>query len=116
MYLELFKLQDELDGMATLWNSHTIRHVTDRVPSGKPNVMYCVPALYNSRDCAVQIPMEEVQVCRDECTFRDIFPFDEDVYELSMNIMRDNNWTFPNNMLKCAELYLNLRQKVRALL
>ena len=109
-------MQDDLDETAKVWNHHIIRHVKGSdVPCGRPNIMYNVPSLYNANDCSIAVPEEEVQACRDECIFRDVCPFDEDVYTLCTQLMRENNWSLSNTLLGCTDLYLKLRDKIRQL-
>ena len=78
--------------------------------------MYHVPSLYNSRNWIIPVPDMEVQACRDECVFRSVCPFDDDVLQLCNLLMNENNWNVPNSVLECAELYLKLREHIRSLL
>lgn len=107
-------LQNELDEIARVWDHHVIRTLPrQNVPSGRPNVMYEVPQLYGTHDCINQIISQEVQACRDECIFRDVMPFDEDVTELCMIIIRQNNMRVPMGTTECVTTYFKLRQLVR---
>jgi hypothetical protein len=76
--------------------------------------MYNVPSVYNKHDCRIPVPRAEVQAYRNECLFRDVCPFDDDILELCNLLMAENNWTAQTSLLSCAELYLNLRQHIRS--
>ncbi|KAF5887205.1 uncharacterized protein DAT39_022327 [Clarias magur] len=49
-------IQTELDAVKESWNSHLIRPSRNqRVPHGRPEVMYFLPELYNTQDYLCQI-------------------------------------------------------------
>ena len=59
-------LQKELYQIATEWNIH---HITSKMnndgPSGKSDVMYFTPALYDTRDYGFRVNQEDISICKD---------------------------------------------------
>jgi hypothetical protein len=103
-------IQDELDAVVEVWDSHLIRPSrNDRVAHGKPNVMYYVPQLYGSTDYVCTVSQEEIAVCRERCTMRSCVPCDEDVYEFCLIIMGEYNLKIPKDATEAVDLYLQLR-------
>ena len=100
-----------------VWDSHVIRPSTnDRVPHGRPNVMYMVPVLYDTEDYLCAVDSDELEVCKSECTFRKSFACDEDVFEVCSEIMRERNLQIPKDAHQGYKLYLELRRCLLQLL
>ncbi|KAI4800026.1 hypothetical protein KUCAC02_016563 [Chaenocephalus aceratus] len=56
-------IQDELDETTCVWDSHVIRpSKNDRVPSGRPKVMYMFPELYTTEDCISPVEGADAQL------------------------------------------------------
>jgi hypothetical protein len=106
-------LQNDLDDMMDTWNQHLIRPSHNaRSPSGRPNVMYRLPALYGTRDYLSHVLPDDIAVCMEECLFRELVPCDRDVYDMSILIMHENELDFPQDPDSAVELYLELRQRI----
>ncbi|KAJ8302239.1 hypothetical protein KUTeg_021226 [Tegillarca granosa] len=57
-------IQDELDDIAEIWNTHKIRPSRNQNwPSGRPDLMYFTPMLWGSEDYLCSVPDEELYVC-----------------------------------------------------
>ncbi|MEQ2315925.1 hypothetical protein AMECASPLE_027450 [Ameca splendens] len=111
----LYLLQDELDDTAIVWNTHLIRPSKNmQVPSGRPNVMYAVPELYNTRDFLTPGQNDHVQLCRNQCVFRLTIPCDPDVYDICNILMAESQLITPADPYEAVNLYL--REAVSALL
>ena len=75
-------LRRELHLVAELWNTHNIqsqkRHEVD---GGKPDIMFFMPEVYNTRDYLRKVDIEDVRVCRRLYTERCV-DFQESIEEL----------------------------------
>ncbi|XP_019737807.1 uncharacterized protein LOC109523234 isoform X1 [Hippocampus comes] len=110
-------IQDELDDMALVWNSHLIRPSKNmNVPSGRPNVMYTLPELYGTRDFLSPVDDEQVQLCKSQCVFRLTMPCDPDVFALCAFLMSRSDLMPPKDPYQAVNLYLHLRAALTATL
>ncbi len=110
-------LQDELDDTVQIWNAHTIRPSKNiSNPSGRPSVMHALPELYNTRDFLTSAHTESVQLCKNECTFRRPISCDPDVNELCNIIISESQLKIPRDPYQAVNLYMHLRDVIRALL
>ena len=108
--MKLSILQDDLDATARVWDSHIIRpSKNEKVPHGRPNVMYCVPELYGSEDLLCAVTEEDMDEYKQSCTFRSSVACDEDVFELCIILMKEHNMKPPKDAYQALDLYLNLR-------
>ena len=100
--------------MVTVWNSHRIRPSrNERVPAGRPVVMYSVPQLYQTRDYLQQVDRDAVDVCMAECTFISAQNCcDDDVYLLCDLYMTQNGWILPVDHATAVTLYINLHDAI----
>lgn len=110
-------LQDDLDETVRTWNRHLIRPSHNaHSPSGRPNVLYQLPVLYDTIDYMCEVDPEDVVICKDECLFREPIPRDRDVYDMCNIIMNENDLEFPQAPDTAVELYLELRRLLNNLL
>ncbi|XP_073798490.1 uncharacterized protein [Danio rerio] len=110
-------IQDELDDTAQVWNAHTIRQSKNiSSPSGRPNVMYGLPELYQTRDFLTSADSESIQLCKNECTFRRPIPCDPDVNSLCNIIMFESQLNVPRDPFQAVNLYMHLRDTIKTLL
>ncbi|RVE67737.1 hypothetical protein OJAV_G00084530 [Oryzias javanicus] len=90
--------EDELDKTISVWDSHIIRPSNnDRVPSGRPKVMYMFPELYSTNNCISPVDDADVQLCHANCTFRPTVPCDTDIYDLCYVLMAESDLQLPND-------------------
>ena len=92
--------------MVQKWNFHRIcPSKNQNGPSGRPAVMYTVPSIYETRSHLQQVDRIHIQLCQDECQYRDNYPCDEDIFELSTIIMEENGWRAPLDVDDAVLLY-----------
>lgn len=59
------------------------------------------------------VDLEKVQVCLDECMFKD-FPCDEDVFHVCVDLMSEYNMKLSNDVFETVDLYIKLRQMINS--
>lgn len=107
--------QDELDEMTSVWDSHIIRpSKNDRVPSGRPIIMYMFPELYSTRDHISLVNSNDAQLCITDCTFRSTTPCDPDISNLCNFLMAESHLQLPRDGYQAVDLYLYLRNSIRS--
>ncbi|XP_051249570.1 uncharacterized protein LOC127359638 [Dicentrarchus labrax] len=110
-------IQDELDETIHVWDSHVIRpSKNDRVPSGRPRIMYMFPELYTSDDRISPVDRADVQLCQSNCTFRPAVPCDPDIYNICNILMVESQLHLPADAYQAFDLYLHLRNEIRSAL
>lgn len=110
-------MQDDLDEVVTTWNSHTISTKAGHgAIGGRPILMYTLPQIYGREDKVKTIDMEELLLCKEECTPKGKYPCDETVFELCCLLMEENGWDAPLDAFLAAELYTKLRSEILSLL
>lgn len=111
-------MQEELDNVALLWNTHRIRPVRNSAApsgaaSGKPVTMYNLPELVGAQKQSCRIPEAYLRVCAEECEPKKHFPCDETVFELCLIIMDENFKAAPKDVDEAISLYKFLRYTMR---
>jgi len=97
-----------------MWNSHVIRPSRNaQVPSGRPSVMYYVPALWGTSDQLCSVSDDEVEVCRTEAEFRSMIPCDSDVYDMCIDIISRNNLELPIDTASGLDMFRYLSCEIR---
>ncbi|XP_055063376.1 uncharacterized protein [Misgurnus anguillicaudatus] len=110
-------IQDELDETTCVWDSHVIRpSKNDKVPSGRPRVMYMFPELYRTDDCISPVERDDLQLCQSSCTFRTTVPCDTDIYNICNFLMVESQLHLPADAYQALDLYLHLRNEIRSTL
>ena len=100
-----------------MWNTHLIRPSKNiNVPSGRPSVMYTFPELYGTRDFLKPIEDASLEICKSQCVFRRAIPCDSDLYELCCIFMAELHLTVPTDPFEAVNLYMQLREAIRAAL
>lgn len=85
--------QDELDETSCVWDSHVIRpSKNDRVPSGRPRIMYMFPELYTTDDCISPVEGADALLWQSNCTFRPTAPCDGDIYNICNILMVESHF------------------------
>lgn len=103
-------LQEELQQVVHLWNTHIIRKSRNAVaPSGRPILMYTIPRLFGGQDHLKEVSQEAVEACKQECQQRGPYPCDETVFSLCCLIMAENFLLSPTTADEAIEMYLFLR-------
>ncbi|KAA0721350.1 hypothetical protein E1301_Tti022503 [Triplophysa tibetana] len=104
--------EEELDEVASLWNTHRIRPVhNSRSPNGRPTIMHAVPYLYDARDYLHPVHPEEVHVCLEECVFKD-YPCDKDVFDLCVHLIAEHNLDMSKDVFSTLDVYVKLRELI----
>ncbi|KAJ8310790.1 hypothetical protein KUTeg_012655, partial [Tegillarca granosa] len=85
-------IQVELDDFSLLWNTHYIRKThNEQIAYGRPDLMYTVPAMFNTRDYSTSVDDVTVNVCQEECIFKTRIHCDKDVHDVCRLLMEENN-------------------------
>ena len=109
----IFSFQSDLDETAETWNRHNIRPSgNDSVPFGRPDVMFYALELWQAQDSLHSVQDVELNVCYQEALFRSSTPCDEDIDQMSVGIMRRDNFDPPKNFSEAIQLYLHLRSEI----
>lgn len=77
--------------------------------------MYFLPTLYDTRDYVYDVPQRNIDICKQQCRFREPIPCDRDVHELCCAIMAENRQDFPTDPQTAVDLYLELRESITRL-
>lgn len=103
--------------MRQVWDAHVIRPTTTlQVPSGRPNSMYYMPILYETRDYLKSVEMGILDVCEDITLKRSTIPCDVTVYELCITIINQDNLTWPSTASEGVSLFRTLDEKIPSLI
>ncbi|KAK0153303.1 hypothetical protein N1851_005037 [Merluccius polli] len=106
-------VQAELDEVVQTWNSHKLTAKAGQgVTGGRPILMYTIPQIYGGEDHLKTIDMEELALCKEDCTPKRQYPCDETVFELCCLLMQENGWDAPRDAFSAAELYTSLRTEI----
>lgn len=96
--------------MLQVWNTHQIRPSKNQnCPNGRPLVMYTFPALYSTHSHLLPVDDNQIELCREECIFREEYPCDKDIFEMCTIYMEERGWPIPQNTNDASQLYSNLR-------
>ena len=110
--LPLF-MQDNLDEVVMLWNTHRIRPYRNRLnPSGRPTLIYNLPHLHGAQNHLCRVTNDEIRLCRDECTPRSCYPCDKTVFDLSCLLMEESGLDKSSYPEEAIELYKFLRNAI----
>ncbi|KAJ8030963.1 hypothetical protein HOLleu_27528 [Holothuria leucospilota] len=110
-------IQEELDNTVLQWSTHRIS--PSRLhpgPFGRPVMMYISPRSYGTRDYLHNVERDELEVCLEECRFKDGFPCCQEVFDVCCVIMNEQNLLPPSSPSEAVELYQILRQALRNML
>jgi len=93
-YLYFFLLQNELDDVAKLWNSHKMCTKKGTYSAGgRPIIIYALPQIYSTQDYLVSVKTDEIELCKEECTFKGRYPCDKDVLNFACCTWKITSWT-----------------------
>ncbi|KAJ8308434.1 LOW QUALITY PROTEIN: hypothetical protein KUTeg_013308 [Tegillarca granosa] len=103
-------IQDELNGVKNLWYTHRIRrNRCQGVPNGRPLTMYLLPHLYGTHTHICPVSPDSTRVCEEECTYKEPYPCDKDVFDLCCILMHENDLEPPTDSASAVESYKLLR-------
>ncbi|XP_022784402.1 uncharacterized protein LOC111324984 [Stylophora pistillata] len=90
-------LRDELHRAARLWNLHRIRPSTNmESPSGRPDVLFFLPEVSGTRNCMVDVDLDELELVEGRCCYRPSQSGCSDEFtQLAEIIMREKSLQFP---------------------
>lgn len=101
--------QNNLDEVVLEWNVHKIRRVRNSTtPSGRPCIMYEMPAFYEAQNYLMKLPDFAMEALQSQCVSLE-YPCDRDVFELCNILLAENDWTKKENPFDAADLYVKLR-------
>lgn len=109
--------QSELHRAALDWNIHRIRPSSNvESPSGKPDVLYFVPASIESQDYMTPVDMDEIEIAKDLCAkqpqARGCCPYFKELCQL---IMEDEGLELATTAEEALQLYLDLLDHINAI-
>lgn len=102
VYLRLLRL--EVCTVMTLWNTHSIRRSTNaQSPSGKPDIMFYLPELYETRSYLIPTDIESLNILSDYLTYEvpDCLPLYREIWE---SIMIEKQFTLPETLEEAADV------------
>jgi hypothetical protein len=99
-----------------VWNSHRIRQNKWGLASGRPAVMFEVPALYGTSPQHIPLTPAELDSMEDKCARRSLIPCDADIHKMCCRLMRSHGYSCPNNQQTGLKLYFFLRGSLRQML
>lgn len=109
----LFYFQAELDLAVSMWDNHTIRPSSNsNSPSGQPRQMFNHPSLWNTRDYLCPVSRTDIDARLAEVEPRSSICCHAYVYDICINIMRENNLVPPFNADEAVVLYRRLRANI----
>lgn len=107
-----FSSSEEHNEVILTWNNHRERQVhNSRSPHRRPSILHAVPQLYRGRECLHSVCLEKVQICIEECVFKD-FPCDEDVFHICVDLMSEHDLKITNDVFETVNVYIKLRQLI----
>ncbi|KAK6494193.1 hypothetical protein HHUSO_G679 [Huso huso] len=110
-------LQDELNTVAHIWNTHPIRAQRNRTtPHGRPLIMYTLPHLYGVADHLCPSSRDDILNCEEECLTRRNYPCDKTVFELCSLLMVERGLDPPGDIDQATHLYITLKEEIWNLL
>lgn len=78
-------------------------------------MMFQAPTLYGTEDFLVKVPNSILNCLEEECTFYGT-TCNEDMMTLCQELMSENAYQFTENPHDAVQLYINLREKIYALI
>ncbi|XP_068712010.1 uncharacterized protein [Montipora foliosa] len=103
-------LKEELNKVAILWNLHRIRPSTNpESPPGRPDMLYFMPEINNTRDYKTGLDMDDVDVVGETLGLQgEHLNCSPDFISLANIIMRENGLLMPSDADGARSLYIEL--------
>jgi len=76
-------------------------------------LLYSIPELHKVEDRLIAVNRDDACECETGCVYKDKYPCNPDIFEISCILMEENNWVPPSNGYEAARLYKNLRNQIR---
>ena len=90
-----------------------IRHsANQRVPHGRPNVMFHAPELYGATDKLCLLAADDIRHCEQNVIKRTTIACDEDIHGAAIMIMAQRNLQVPLNAFEAVDLYVTLKNAI----
>lgn len=118
IYEFLSSLQDDLDALVDMWDTHSIRRSTnEEAATGQPNLLFGFPEHFDTEDYLVGVATDIQDQCSELTTPKGTIPCaDEDMFELCVLAMAEANLDKPKDSDDAYILYSTIRPKVRGYL
>lgn len=62
--------------------------------------------------CLKAVDIDESALCKEECTPKSQYPWDDTVFDLCCLLMQEKGWDAPKDAFSAAELYILLRTEI----
>ncbi|XP_057306649.1 uncharacterized protein LOC130644886 isoform X2 [Hydractinia symbiolongicarpus] len=99
-------VQKELDDFRVLYNTHRIRpYRNQHCPNGRPCFIYSVPEFYGSRNYKVSVSDKDATLAIPYTTSKKTFQCSEEFEELALQLMVNENLSFPADFQEARALY-----------
>ncbi|XP_066913459.1 uncharacterized protein [Clytia hemisphaerica] len=107
-------IQRSLDGAKELHNTHRIRRYNfQECPSGRPNVIYDIPEVYDAEDYIVPVTDEDIEIANEVTTEPLLNGCSVEFNALAHFIMQELNAEEPENAAEAKQLYLDMCSIIR---
>ena len=111
----MFLIQQELDEMKSMWNTHYIREVRNlKCHSGRPNVLYYIPDQSGGRSFRFPVNEMDIKACHPFCKLPDVNGCANETQELVRLIMRKEELEFPPKATEAKNLFISMLRNFKA--
>ncbi|XP_021363765.1 uncharacterized protein LOC110457004 [Mizuhopecten yessoensis] len=102
-------LQQDLDKVRMEWNQHRVRpNKQGESPTGKPDIMYFMPTLYDTLDYKVPANETDIQHVKEYCAVPFSLGCDEEYARFFRELMHERGLQMPTKFEEALELYSSL--------
>ena len=107
-------IEEELQRAARLWNLHRIRPSTNNTsPHGRPDMLYFLPEMSNTRDYKHEIDMDDIDIAREMCCYdQPQTTCSPEFNALATFIMAEEGFNMPTSGNEARDLYLALINEI----
>ena len=102
--------RNDLHKVAQYWNTHRIRtSLNVETPADRPDVIYFVPQLNNTRDYLTEVAVDETDIAEELCTEQvSARGCSTHFNDLAIMIMEDEGPQMPHTADEAKDLYITL--------
>ena len=109
-------LQNELDDLLALWNSHRIRsNSRAECPGGRPDVLFYLPSRVTGNQGGLPVSTTDLTVASRFCSPPPVFGCSTEFLQLATIIMSNNQISFPSNKDQAEHLLIKLLYEIDTL-